>query len=118
MMPAALHIEIAATQTTDCRGLDKAVYVVVRRTYLDAEQEEGEVEVDARKDVFVRDRHQNGRTAVGQDGRDWVLRYRGRAAPVCRGCARQRGGRTELLARRHVDSVVVAFLVVRHCEGA
>lgn len=82
MMPAALHIEIAATHTTDCRELDGAVCVGEESAYLDAEKEEVEVEVDAGKHVFVRNRHEDGRATVGQNGRDWVLRYRRRAAAV------------------------------------
>ena len=81
MMPAALHIEIAATQTTDYWGLEKAVYRIMDSTYLYAEQEEGEVEVDAGKHVFVRNCHQDGGTTVCQNGRNRVLRYGCAAAP-------------------------------------
>lgn len=54
----------------------------MKPTYLYAEKEEREVEVDAREDVFVRNGHQNGGTTVGQDGSDWVLCYGRGPAPM------------------------------------
>lgn len=44
-------------------------------TDLNAEQEEVQVEVDSRENVFVRNRHQNGRTTVCENSRNGVLCY-------------------------------------------
>jgi hypothetical protein len=41
--------------------------------YLNAEQEKGEVEVNPRQNVFVRDRHENGGAAVRKDSGDGTL---------------------------------------------
>lgn len=43
------------------------------KTHLYSEEEEVEVEVAARKDVFIRDGHENGRGTVGENGKDWVV---------------------------------------------
>lgn len=80
--------------------------------YLNTQQEEREVEVDPRKNIFVGDRHQDGRAAVCENSGNWVLRY-STGALVC-GSAHDGRGRSGAPGRGHIDSVVVAFLIVGH----
>ena len=66
MTPELLQMEMAATQTMDCRLVSTITYArrKLLRTDLNSQEKEVEVEVDAREDVFVGRRHQNGRDAV------------------------------------------------------
>lgn len=84
--------------------------------YLYTEQEEVEVEVHARQNVFVRHRHQNGGAAVCKNSSDRILRDRVASISVHAGGARQRRWRAELFARGHLNPVVVALFIVGHRE--
>lgn len=86
-------------------------------TYLDTEQEEVQIEVQARQNILVHHGHHNGRTAVCQNREGGVIGDGDTGA----GCRSRRRRSLELLIPLvdpiHVDGVVVGFLVFDHVES-
>lgn len=86
-------------------------------TYLDAEQEKVQIEVQARQNIFVHHGHHDGRTAVCQNREGGVIGDGDTGA----GCRSWRRRSLELLVSLvdpiHVDGVVVGFLVFDHVES-
>lgn len=113
-MPDDLHIWIATTQTIDCKG---SVPDSLRRSspaYLHSKKEEIEIEAEPGEDIFVRDGHQDGGTAVTQDWEDGIV---GRGDDRCR-ASRPRGAHGWFIAfarTPHVSQfVIICFLAVCH----
>lgn len=80
-------------------------------TYLNAQQEEIQVETSPRQDKLVRHRHEDRRCAVAEDGDRWTvdgdLRFLCRRRRFIVSCI-------PTIHASHLDLVVIAFLVVRH----